>query len=321
MFNSTQAKDIADAVRSNADAFRSALADAFESAIVGENWEVRFFRKLLSNLRDALSSLSVLGLNLNCRLVETHQKPIVKVAQPRTFGCELADLLVVVKYVLGPGEIERKSLLYQVKLCKGGTLQAQIDRNQLELLSDWPDFAFGRAGDGGPVIYHLSPKTLEFGSFMLMERAPSSGSFIPCRTHFCNRLAYGVSPYAQSVRQNGPATVDISTFPYAGNSSEVFFSHLAFEIGEPHYLNSEVAELVGALYRHLGMDPDPPGEFDGYTRAVSEGEEMGFAILEITIKSSGDDRLNELKRASWNPPGKKLNPPTYSQPKQQEMQR
>jgi hypothetical protein len=319
MFISTVAKDIGDAVRSNADAFRVALADSFEAAIVGEGREVRFFRKLLEDLRSALSSMKILGLNLGCRLVETHQKPIVRVTSPRAFRCELADLLVVVKYVLGDGAIERKSLLYQVKLCTSGTLRCQIDPNQLELLSDWPSFEFGRSAQGGPSSYNLSPKTLELGSFMLMQRTPARGGFIPCRTHFCNLRAYGISPYAREVQRNGPTTVDISTFPYAGNSADIFFSHLAFEIGEHHDLNSEVAELVGALYRHLGMDPDPPGEFEGYTRAVSD-EEMGFAILEITINSTGDERENALKGSVWKPPGKKeLHTSSYSQPIQQKM--
>ena len=302
MFISTVAKETGDAVRSNADAFRVALADSFERAIVGERWEVRFFRSLLQELKNALSSMKVLGLNVSCRLVETHQKPIVKVTSPRAFGCELADLLVVVKYVLGGGAIERKSLLYQVKLCQGGTFRCQIDGNQLELLSDWPSFEFGRSAQGGPSSYKLSPKTLEFGSFMLMQRAPARGGFIPCRTHFCNLRAYGISPYARAVQRNGPATVDISTFPYATNSADIFFSHLAFEIGEHHDLNSEVAQLVGALYRHIGMDPDPPGEFEGYTKAISE-EEMGFAILEITVNSTGDERENALKGSVWKPPG------------------
>jgi hypothetical protein len=202
----------------------------------------------------------------------------------------LADLLVVVKYVVEPTLIERKSVLYQVKLCDSGTFSCKIDANQLELLSDWPVFEFGLLSSGDPCRYAVEPKTLEFGSFMLMERAPAKGRFVPCRTHLCNINAYGVSPHALAVRRRGPAAVDISNFPYAANAADVFFSHVAFEMGEHHDFNAPVNDLVSALYRHLRLAPDPPNEFEGYTLSANE-DEPGFGIIEITVKpGEGFDR-------------------------------
>jgi hypothetical protein len=287
MFNSGTARHIGDAVRWNADGFRAALSEAFQDAILNENREVNFFRKLLTEMKNKLENLKLRDLSVTCRVKEIHQKPRVRVRAPRAFQCELADLLVVVKYAIDQSLVERKSLFYQIKLCDLGSFRCKIDSNQLELLSDWPAFEFGRLSNGEPFAFLLEPKTLEFGSFMLMERSPTKGQFVPCRAHFCNISAYGVSPHALAVRRAGPTTVDISCFPYASNAAETFFSHLAFEIGEHHDYNASVKGLVEALYRYLHFDPDPPGEFDGYTRIVNE-DEPGFAIIEITVKP-GDE--------------------------------
>jgi hypothetical protein len=282
MFSNRWAASIADEVLWNADVLRQALVEAFENAIVGQGLEVRFFRRLLSQVEDKLNSVSLGGLNVRCRTKETHMKPRVRVQAPRAFQCELADLLVVVKYVSASNAIERKCLFYQVKLCDTGTLNCKINPDQPELLCDWPSFEFGLKADGGPRTHSINPHTLEFGSFMLMQRNPGHGSFVPCRSHFCNIWAYGVSSHALAVRKDGPSFVDISTFPYATNSAEAFFRHLAFEIGEDHDFNQTVHSLVEALYRHLGLDPDPPTEFDGYFRSCGE-EEPGFALIEITV--------------------------------------
>ncbi|MEY2487740.1 MAG: hypothetical protein QOH39_3388 [Verrucomicrobiota bacterium] len=304
MFNSSIAKHIGDAVRWNADVIRVAVTEAFQNAVTNEQREVNFFRKLLVEIKNNLNNLQLSGLNLSCRIAKTHQKPRVRVQSPRTFQCELADLLVVVKYVVASGLIERKSVLYQVKLCDSGTFRCKIDANQLELLSDWPVFEFGLLSNGGPCRYTAEPKTLEFGSFMLMERAPAKGRFVPCRTHFCNINAYGISPHALAVRRRGSTTVDISHFPYATNAADVFFSHIAFEIGEHHDFNAPVDSLVSALYRHLKLAPDPPDEFEGYTRTVTE-EETGFGIIEITIKRGEGFDKDYMRGSTHLPPEKK----------------
>ena len=124
MFLNSEARAIGDAVRWNANKLRRALGIAFKNAIINERREVAFFRKLLREVKDALETTPLSGLNIRCRTEEIHQKPRVQVCGPHQFRCELADLLVVVKYSFGPRQIERKSLLYQVKLCKGARCSA-----------------------------------------------------------------------------------------------------------------------------------------------------------------------------------------------------
>jgi hypothetical protein len=309
MFATETAKAISTATKANADALRQALAEIFEDSIVGQRSEVRFFDDLLSQMKRVFDTIRLAGLNLTCRIARTHQKPKVAVEDPSSFQCELADLLVVVKYQIEPGVVERKSLFYQVKLCEGDTSKCKIDPNQLELLTSWPRFTFGRKGSGF-TSYSLRPKTLELGSYMLMLRAPASGNFIRCRNYFCNLHAYGISPCATDVKKEGPLSVDIASFPYAKNAPEVFFSHIAFEIGEPHEFDPELDGLVGALYRHLGIEEDPPGEFDGFTREVNPEEEPGFALIELTVKRD-EDFFDEWRKE------KRRQPPVQQPLKQQ----
>jgi len=283
MFNSEQAKGLGHAVRRHAPFFLPALAGAFERSILGEHDEVRFFDKLLAEIPVVLQQNPLPNLHLGVRVAKTHKKPIVVVSGTNGFSCELADLLVVVKYDLGGGLTERKSLLYQVKLCETGTTLCKIDQNQLTLLTTWPAFAFGLKATGGPVTYQVEPKTLEFGSYMLMLRAPGTPLFHPWGWYPWSYYCYGISPYAQEVRSSGPSQVDIAGFPRIAGAAEVFFSHLGFELGEHHDFNVGAAALVAALYRHLKLDPDPPDEFEGFTREVNQEREPGFAIVEVTV--------------------------------------
>ena len=284
MFYSERAKQLGHTVRQHVGSFIPRLADAFAKSIIGEANEVRFFDNLLSEIPLALHQLQTHALDVRVRVARTHQKPRVDVPGPNGFSCELADLLVVVKYDLGGGMIERKSLFYQVKLCDRGTTVCSIDQNQLTLLTAWPAFSFGRKSNGGPITYQVEPRTLEFGSYMLMLRAPDRPILPSWWCYPWSHSCYGVSPYARQVHSAGPLRVDIrGAIPYSQCAAEVFFRHLGFELGEHHDANAGAAALVSAIYRHLKLDPDPPNEFEGFTKQVHPEENPGFALVEITV--------------------------------------
>src|SRR5947207_466267 len=141
MYRNTEAKVIADQVRRNAQILSGLLSSCFEKAAACSDREVAFFRELLRQIPAQLNG-SFNGVRLTCRSHEVHQKPRVRVPS-RNFQCELADLLVVVKYRLTTGDIERKSILFQVKLSKANSSECAIDQNQLTLLAEWPSFDFG----------------------------------------------------------------------------------------------------------------------------------------------------------------------------------
>jgi len=273
MFIHDETKTMSTLLRINSRNIKSGLYSAFESSIVGCNSEIQFLRNLITNMNNFLSNLNISGLSLSCRAKEIHQKPIVSLSPRR---CELGDLLVVVKYHLPSGDFEAKSIIYQIKLTKGNSLTCDIDQTQLDLLCNWPQFSFGKASGGGPKTYNISPHTLEFGSFMLEQRSPSPRSYLIGKYR-----CYGLCPYAMLVHSIGPRSIKINYSLYTRGDAHHFFSHLIFEVGE-HHVYQPVKDLVDALYRYMGLAPDPPDEFSGYGEII---ENDGFAIMEINVKT------------------------------------
>lgn len=273
MFQNSYAKQIATAIQAGSPAIAPAINQAFDNSIVGCTSEVAFLRSLIREATQALGGLSIPGVSITSQFAEIHQKPIVTYDSNKR--CELGDLLVVIKYIGSDGSFEAKSIIYQIKLAGSGTTKCHIDRKQLDLLCDWPSFSFGTAAPGGPRTYTVTPTTLEFGSFMLEQRNPPSGGYLTWRPH-----CYGVCPHAMLTRSLGPGTVDIGRPFYARGDAHNLFSHLAFEIGE-HHSNQQVKDLVEALYRCVGLSPDPPAEFGDY---LIESEDDSFAVLEVRLE-------------------------------------
>lgn len=270
MFINDEAKIISTLLRINSRKIKSRLYNAFENSIVGCNREVQFLQDITANISNNLNNLNISGLSFSCRTSKIHQKPIVSL--PSGKRCELGDLLAVVKYQLSSGDLEVKSIIYQVKLAQVSSLTCNINQTQLNLLTSWPPFSFGRASNGGLVTYNIRPHTLEFGSFMLEQRNPSLGSYLGRKYR-----SYGICPFAILVNRIGPNIVNIARFPYTKGDVHNFFSHIIFEIGE-HHINHPVKNLVGALYRYVGLSPDPPDEFSEYRE---DTEDDGFAVIEI----------------------------------------
>jgi hypothetical protein len=290
MMLTRNAMAVSTTLRRNASLVRPSIYDAFERSVVGCSDEVLFFRQLVNELITTFTNLStaVPGVRFHCRMAETHKKPIVQfVGGP----CELADLLIVVKYHLVTGLIEKKSILYQVKMSDQGTTRCGIDARQRLLLSTWPSFSFGRKSNGGPQTYNLRPTTLEFGSYMLEPRDPSPAY----RSNNGFRHAYGTAPTAHTIAAQS-LRVQIKGLPYTRNDAQAMFSHFVFETGEHHW-NSAVDDLVAALYRHVGLAPDPPDEFDGYF--VDNGRP--FFILEINATQGEGIAVDEYTGTKRRP--------------------
>lgn len=273
MFLYKKTKEVSAQLRLYSRVIISGFNDVFEKSILGCTTEINFIKNLVTELNQFLSNLRLHQLSIACRHQIIHKKPIVKFSNGR---CELGDLIVVVKYHHPNITTEAKSIIYQVKLSQWHSPICVIDHTQLNLLSNWPQFSFGRSASGSQQNYQLDPKSFEFGSFLLEPRDPSPKSYIPGR----NRN-YGICPQAMLIKRLGKTNIDINVLPYSRGDALNFFSHLAFEIGE-HHNNSQVKDFVAALYRHVGLKPDPPDEFDGYW--IESGED-GFAILEINVKS------------------------------------
>ncbi len=146
MLLSNEAKRLSTLLRKNSVNILCAVNDAIERSIVGCNREVEFLRSFLSELPKAVRPLSFQGETFFCRTLCIHSKPIVSMGKGQS--CELGDLLFVVKYHLQNNTIEKKSIVYQVKLSRPEECRWTIDKKQLRLLKDWPPFVFGWKWDG-----------------------------------------------------------------------------------------------------------------------------------------------------------------------------
>ena len=86
--------------------------------------------------------LGYYGYRIDFKSVFVHSKPWVVSSAGR---CELADLLVVIDHI-GPsvGPMDRRAVLIQAKLLKGGRIRLNKSNEQVQfdLLSQWPTFVF-----------------------------------------------------------------------------------------------------------------------------------------------------------------------------------
>lgn len=113
-----------------------------------------------------------MGYAVDLHAVFVHSRPQVR--WTRLDGsrgrCELADLLLVVDHK-GPGtQKERRAVLIQAKLLKGGEIKLRgKEWNQYELLSEWPTFDFVTPG--------YAPAARDFLDESVCENAQNSGEY------------------------------------------------------------------------------------------------------------------------------------------------
>ena len=279
MFRTKTAKIVSTVIRSNPRSVQSAIADTIKTAVLGAD-EVPFIKRFEAEWPNRIeTAIQGLGLQCKCDAISVHQKPQVwfNDSSASRVRCELGDILLVVKYVVGPGQFEAKSVIYQAKMTdtKHPT-KCKINQRQLELLRDWPAFELGRNSQGQAVPYVLNPTTTEFGSYMLMRRRPNIGEYVSLY-----RQDYGVAPNALQVSTAGPNTVDITTIPHTLLVKSALFNQVAFIHGEPH-VGYGIQRLINTIYRYVGWKPDPPDEFMGYIGNNSEGE-GAFLVVQVTI--------------------------------------
>ncbi len=126
---------------------------------------------------------------------------------------------------------------------------------------------------------------------MLEPRAPARGAALGSWCHKSGRkrgganvrmgINYGICPTAWDVEQAGRKSVHFRNLTHCMPDANAIAAQIAFCIGE-HHSNNDVDAFISSLYRYVGLDPDPPGEFDGFA-GVHEGED-GFAIIEVNVK-------------------------------------
>lgn len=277
----THSRSLSALIRSHQAALQPLLFADLEDSIVGNN-EVPFIKAFVPKLASTLATaLTGPGLTVVTRQAVVHAKPKVDYvnAAGQKENCELADILFVVKYIQPGGSYEARYVFYQAKCAQHDkTTVCDIDQAQLELLRDWPTFEFGLKAHGGSVKHSVSPTTDELGSYLLMQRRPSKGGMmVPSGTGAC----YGWIAPAATVSALGPTHVDCAAIATYGCPDMVLLDQIAFAYGEPDG-NPYLKTLIDAVYRHVGLAPDPPDEFEGYYE-----DDGAFAVIEM-VASVGE---------------------------------
>lgn len=279
--------------------------------------EVHYVRAFAERVENAWGS-TVWGsgtrrLQVRTRVRSIHGRAIVEIIADGS-RCELGDLLLVVKYTKGATVLGQKVVVFQAKLGRSGW---DINPIQHRLLSEWPPFRFGNTQrHAGPHQFHLRPREREFGSYLLARRtsgmdplpqgypgcydycplsllpdwrilvAVTSSNLMPGTPVVFQTHAHCPYPWVPvAIACDAPAVPRFRTLHpqylrYGRCLISELFDVLTWRRGEWVEPGSTMHDFVSALYRLVGLQEDPPGEFEGYHQ-----EEGGFTILEITVAS------------------------------------
>lgn len=305
-----QTKRMATFLRSCSEFISVRVFRAFEESIVGCQREVPYFRRLVRLLDRELSSLQLPNIRFSTRIAEVHQKPIV---QTSAFRCELGDLLIVVKYHPLDSAPEARSVIYQVKMADKGGDSCKIDQKQLNLLTEWPRFEFGKSKDGGPQAFTITPRSLEFGSYLLAPRGAVKSAYLApweldvplefgTESGYWSR-GYGLGPTSLECYFEGPDRVTLSKRSHLICDVDAILGQLIFARGENHQ-TPEVKNLIDALYRFVGLSPDPPNEFLGY---YTDDTEAAFVVLEFNVEQKSEIYPDDIPQIIPDQPGTSKN--------------
>ncbi len=294
MFPSRRAMEISIILGNHFIEFCDRLVHIQYHTIKNSSTEVQYFRNLFPRIVEVLDGFSVKDILVRCQAKEVHQKPIVQYGRGKR--CELGDYFVNVKYYDGDKLLGRKLVVYQFKMedARGRTTSTRtrhrpqkhtwkIDQKQLELLCDWPTFAFGNAAHGYN-SFTLTPRSPDLGSYWLAQRNSEYlhrwGLFFP----YC--FGFGIVAPALSIRaQQEKRTVSIhEDRPLKCGvlcGGVALASQMIWRYGELVETGTATDDFLEALYRYVGLSPDPPGEFEGFT--VKRDDSGGFWGIEIRV--------------------------------------
>jgi hypothetical protein len=202
-------------------------------------------------------------------------------------NCELGDYFINVKRYGTNGIIDRRLVIYQFKYGNHSG-KWTIDPVQLELLSRWPQFRFGKLGFDDK-SYNLRPQTKDMGSYWFVQR----------NSRYYNQVcsAYDVAHVLTSKGGRNIITEDVCHY-YPHISSIAILLQMMGRYGEPIENNTDIEDFLHALYRITGLEKDPPDEFSGFSQ---ETENKSFWGTEISIKLSEkegifDNHIGNKKR-------------------------
>ena len=120
-----------------------------------------------------------------------HQKPLARFCDPSIAkkAPEIGDLLIVYKEIIYPdNEVRYNALLLQAKKTKDiyRTYVSGNDKHQLILYTQWPRFAYDRAGHLNGRIRNIIPKTITSGAqYLLIDEHEFYHCCCPAPSFWC----------------------------------------------------------------------------------------------------------------------------------------
>ena len=270
MFPSKNSMEISNAILNNSLYLIKKFNNLIRNSIKKSENEITYFRALFSSLDYFFNnSLNIPQLNFRCQTKEIHQKPYVFINNRKY--CELGDYFINVKYYHNGKLLGKKLIIYQFKR-EDNKEKWIINKKQLNLLYNWPEFTFGKI-NSKKNIFKLNPSTPEFGSFWLSERKANNG--LLCHDYILDAI---------NVKNLKIITLGRNHFgnTYYLPGSWALLFHLAWRLGEFIHNATILDDFVDTLYRYVGFAPDPPNEFNGF--ASDENSEMKFWGIEIAVK-------------------------------------
>jgi len=297
MFASNDSKVFSSCVLFHQSSIHEQFGTILRNAFTAADGEVKFLEELADTFSKggAISLPPHSGLQVDTWAKMIHQRPYVDVGGVRV--SELGDLLISVRYELGGGRTEEKSIIYQVKLETSQNNGVwSISHNQLNLLTDWPTFNLS----GAATSHSIEPLTKEASSYLFL-RKPVPAKANPISTHATSSLIHalgqadhnfgwtipaidlativdgvqdeGVSKFNGS-RPNGSSSAsEQAVADHAGYDWRTFTEHVAFLRGESHDFNAPFADLIKEVFAFVGSTPNQRDYSHGY-----------FCAITITVK-------------------------------------
>jgi len=196
---------------------------------------------------------------------------------------EVGDLLFVLKLKKSTQIIEKRALIVQSKFT--GTNQRswkKVDTAQFYLILKWPSFT--RVNPSPQKLYSLSPQCLTWGTYAFV--GPLATNY---PLYFTSSRIWGKKP---SILSQKTFTFNVNKLSGWDTSPCFLMRHMSGLIGENLLTNHPIASFVSDLYKIVGLEPDPPGEFIWENPYGQEPK--GFGIVELTVS------LPEGERESLN---------------------
>jgi hypothetical protein len=272
------------------------LSDWFGQSTVHYSGEVPLVKGFVQHINSNVAKRFV-NKKISFRAQFVHQKPYAFFVSPSKIcgktKVELGDILFVVKRIRKGIVIDHRGTFSQAKLSKG---QWKIDCHQFEFLSNINNTLFefgnsvytqanGKNSIANKITWHLNPGTSWFSNYLLIGKSPNNNNHaIPPKF---------LAPYYGFNQKNFSVNSGMLFYPglavppswYAFNL-EHFFSNLLKQDGIGFRIRGDLKDFVALLYRLVGLQLDPPEEFQGF---VVERENKGFAVVEIRIEDDDKD--------------------------------